>query len=762
MLSEALAGMPSFIAQQREQAKYLRFGGWSGHSGQPGQPMLIDERTGQILTKVDTAMASASEVATAARADASAGAAKTTSGEPKAGTEEKAPAISPMEKGELIKRDVEPAIVFNTKGEKLGQIARDHLGPEASAEEVQKHMAEIARINGIKDPDRPLPGGRLTLPGHSQDGGFVTADADGNKRTIWQNGLVRGDYRDNSGYERGPDGDGNYFVHHWGSDPQDHSYLIKKADGSYLVADGRDDRQGHVAQSEQERLLIERAHLIDAADEKIADPKERAQFRKDMQQFEERMAKRLEEANGLRDQLVADGKLSLDEAVQRQERDALKARQELTDTFKETSRLLEAKDNPTLPVKERDRVVIAEQVLHQAAHPTSVDQGNHSTCNVATLEARGYTMEPSKVAKLVADVATEGKCRVPGPPEKTVELDPKSLSADKEARNNPAADGQRSYASQIFQITAVNIYFSTHGYDYTDASGIKHHADPGQTKFEQRDPVAGQKPEDSGERLMDYSRRPPQEVRSPDAKAHFPGLTDDQIREVNKQISGGDGQDVVLSYGYKSGNSNWCIREQDLDAEISRLKSEGKLPVIVSVHSDNYPFHADAGEEAGGRGDWHVVTVTGYEAGPPSTLTIDNQWGSQSDHLGKKGLTTHELFLSMQDPKSFLHISELETDVASNRNRGTVDFLKETELLRLKRGAKMLDDKKLRAEVEQRYEEFLKKVQQQRHDGGRDREQEKKIFAEFRDLRAILPAAERAKLNAHLKSFVKENHIDLN
>lgn len=43
------------------------------------------------------------------------------------------------------------------------------------------------------------------------------------------------------------------------------------------------------------------------------------------------------------------------------------------------------------PMPSIDRLHVAEQIMHQAAYPQSIDQGNHNTCNVATVEARTYT-----------------------------------------------------------------------------------------------------------------------------------------------------------------------------------------------------------------------------------------------------------------------------------------------------------------------------------------------------------------------------------
>src|SRR4030095_876319 len=264
LASEALAGMPSLVAELKAEARRLALGSSSSFVDQKfGEPMIVDEKTGQLITGSDSALSSPDRDLVASPAVDGTGTGFGAQAKDRSNDSESKAAVIPMsEKGEIIIRDVEPAIAHYTKGESLSQIAREHLGVGASEDDVKKHVAEIARINGIKNPDRPLDGRLLALPGHTADGGFVTTDADGNKRTIWHNGRVRVQNNDNSGCELTPDGHGNDLIHHWGSDPKDHTYFLKKADGSYLIADGKDDLQGHKPRDTQEELLVERAHLI--------------------------------------------------------------------------------------------------------------------------------------------------------------------------------------------------------------------------------------------------------------------------------------------------------------------------------------------------------------------------------------------------------------------------------------------------------------------------------------------------------------------
>lgn len=76
--------------------------------------------------------------------------------------------------GEDIHRDIEPGWHTAKKGESITKIAKDHLGPDASPEEVKKYATEIAKRNGL-DPAKPgnIEGKELALPGNTKDGGYI-------------------------------------------------------------------------------------------------------------------------------------------------------------------------------------------------------------------------------------------------------------------------------------------------------------------------------------------------------------------------------------------------------------------------------------------------------------------------------------------------------------------------------------------------------------------------------------------------------------
>lgn len=553
-------------------------------------------------------------------------------------------------KGEVINKDVPPDEHTVQRGDTLSKIAKEHLGPGATPEEIRAHVKEIARINHIKDPDRISVGQELVLPGHTADGGFVTKDNSGSTLTRWQDGTERVENKDKTGFVRKPnaDGSGAYEEHHWGPQPKDNFDVTKTADGKFLFSDKPGDQPKELY--DQEKVHKERERLMEQAESRITNPEELAKFRANMAEFEHRAHEQ-----GL-------------------------SPQEVSKFYSETSRLLESKGDQ--PVSQKDRVVLAEQLMDQAAHPTHIDQGYHNSCNVTTVESRVYTRNPSEAAKMVADVATTGQYTARDGT--VVTVPPGSLKQDSEAQGNPPAYGDRSYASQVFQVTAVNLHHATTPYTYTDSAGTVHNVPAGGMRYEQ---IPNPVPPDTGERLYDTTTNPATLVkRSPD-------LTDDGIVRVNNLITGDTGTGAMIDhakwvYGDKNGVTT-VNNEQEFNEQLAKAQAEGRMPIIIHVHTGNEPFlHDSGGGAAGGSGGDHVVTVTGYEAGPPPKVHVDNQWGEKVDYEGKNSMSVHDLYGAMRGPNHPDTIADLKKDVTWDREHGTIDTRKEFELLRLQHDLK--------------------------------------------------------------------------
>lgn len=324
---------------------------------------------------------------------------------------------------------------------------------------------------------------------------------------------------------------------------------------------------------------------------------------------------------------------------------AKKAQAEIRDTYDHICHLVEAGDNPYVPLSKAERAHIAEQLISQAADPSTISQGYHSTCNVTTVEVRTYMRHPAEAAALVVSVAmTGGYTTKDGT---RIVLDKDSLTPHDSAKLPQPLDGQRSLASQLFEVTAVNIA-------YAKSNPNIHYV--------QTEPVAGSTPPDTGERLMDYSESPPKEwaigsvsrfFGTAEAPYRQPGLTADKIVQASDAIIGPQKEKWCVVHQNRPGEKTANVTsEQELKFLLQGAKAKGTFPITIVVHTMNEPFYTDSGAgQAGGSGGWHVVNIMDYQPGAWDKVLVDNQWSSDADHLGTKPMLLRDLFVSMQDVK---------------------------------------------------------------------------------------------------------------
>jgi len=348
-------------------------------------------------------------------------------------------------------------------------------------------------------------------------------------------------------------------------------------------------------------------------------------------------------------------------------------------------------------IPEAKRIELAEQVMSQAADPYTVDQGYHNTCNVASLESRLYSKNPSAVAQMVADIAHDGKYTTPTGV--TVELPAASLEPDQEAKKPDSDD--RSYASQLFQITAVNIHYQKEG--YKDANGKEY--PPGAIRYEQREAKPGH-PKDTGERLVDTSKKPPAVIKDADGKPiDEPFIGEDEVTGISNEITSRHDKDIVINHADRGDNVTIAVdNEQHLKDALAKAKADKRLPIMIVVNTQNEPFYSDSGAgSAGGSGGWHMVTVTDYDSAT-GKVSIDNQWGESVDHLGKgNAVDVSELYVAMRDPEKAQSIDDLKAEIASHA--GKPHPVEDAELLRRQYeqgqiSAKELTDAMMKAGIE--------------------------------------------------------------
>jgi hypothetical protein len=328
--------------------------------------------------------------------------------------------------------------------------------------------------------------------------------------------------------------------------------------------------------------------------------------------------------------------------------------QEITDTYREISRLFNAGPRP--PLTREDNARIAYGILANAAEPTDIRQGMFNSCTVAALESRIYTRTPSAAARLVTDIATSGAFTT-AETNTRVRLDNASLAW--------VAPGGRSHASQIFQVTAANIHHSTRN------TGLR---------FEQRTPGQADATGPTGatgERLINRSGVIEQTA------GLAPDITLGHLDDISAQITGvNERTNLMLGRGFlirtrdqndpNSGLIDAAMplaeqaglasdrdglkvdSPQELRELLTRMKRDGRFPAIIRVHSRQEPFwtesgHGGAGGAGGSEGMWHAVCVTDVDPAA-DRVSVDNQWVN-ADHLtGRSRLTTSQLFRSMFEP----------------------------------------------------------------------------------------------------------------
>ena len=305
---------------------------------------------------------------------------------------------------------------------------------------------------------------------------------------------------------------------------------------------------------------------------------------------------------------------------------------QIAETYSHVARLLSA---PSAVLPADQRIKVAQQIVRNAARPTSIDQGHHGTCNVTVVETRTYTRSPESAAKLVADIATTGSFTT----KDGFAITPtkRSLTLDEESSNNPPGDGERGLASQIFQITAANVFWQRR--IVTPDSKL---SSWGSIVYEQIPNKRSRFTGDSGERVMDYSVNPPRETTKYE---QGPALSVSDLPEIYNQITGANDTNFVIE-NKVHGGANTIQVSSPRELETAITTSSPNFPLFIRVHTGNEPFLSDQGGSfARQRGVWHVVSIIGYDRNTKKVI-IDNQWGKHAD----RSIDLDKLYKATMEP----------------------------------------------------------------------------------------------------------------
>jgi len=397
---------------------------------------------------------------------------------------------------------------------------------------------------------------------------------------------------------------------------------------------------------------------------------------------------------------------------------------EIVNTYAQMERLASAKGNA--PLSPRDRAQLVQEIAHNAADPTSIGQGKYNTCGPAAVESRTYTRTPSAAAKLVTDVALTGKYQGVGVP--AVVVDPTAHHIIKERQKDdqklPAKegedalfkDGERSHASEIFQVTAVNLKYAK-ARESTNED-IRYE----QISVPEKDANNG----DVGERVWSYDgQNKTEKMDEHNQPLRKPDFNNLDATTVSNAITGKNETDVVVELN-DDPKLTAKQKENELGANLSNLKQQGKLPAVIWVDAANEPFFSDSGSNvSGGSGFGHFVTVTDYD---PQTkkVSIDNQWDKGSDHDQKNAIDLHDLFIAMNHGPAAEKV--LAADVDREHKQLVYDPAREADLARHRAIAHELKPAQLDVEI-MRIQDEVQKHEKRKGKTVQDIQAEKELDA---------------------------------
>ncbi len=359
----------------------------------------------------------------------------------------------------------------------------------------------------------------------NQYGGTVSVDAQGTKTTSYKDGVISVERTNHTGYTLTPKSDGTFFKHSW-APAAAHFWLPNQNKDERLTA-------SQVLDQKKDALLPDSKQYI-------KDPAELKTFQENMQRFEQRAQK-----EGMGSAQVAQ-------------------------TYQQVDSLLTSVANGN--TNNEQRIALAEQIINQAAAPNQIRQGNNNTCGPASIESAAYLRHPDQAARLVADTALTGKyVSLDGV---VVKVDPtpqgQSLTAggDKVERN-PGAD-QRSYASQLFQVTALNEIMQASPY----RKGSRYYVD--------RD----------GEHADLLCRG--SDGRITTKKYAFIGTDSASLTQAYQAITG-DGNLKAISHNDYAARTisgpSPVVRSED---DLNQVLATAQMPAVILLNADNAPLDQPA------------------------------------------------------------------------------------------------------------------------------------------------------------------------
>ena len=327
---------------------------------------------------------------------------------------------------------------------------------------------------------------------------------------------------------------------------------------------------------------------------------------------------------------------------------------EKAEFFANVVRLIRGADLPTENgVNQALRVPIAKRTIEQAARPSDIAQGDHSTCACSSMENLLATCNPGAYARLIADLALTGKF---GRTDKTLTLPKECLTPDSEARDLKSRG--RSFPSQLVQQFLANLGWADGG---ELANGEI--AAPGTVKYRPVRPGSDRELlYHNGKAIVTTEKDSHGRLKKQNIE--FPNIDNNQYKGICRSITGADDLNVVAhkkaADATKDSTGRTTVRTVKSLGQLQKLlegcavvptsdNSEHKYhPPIVRVHTE----HKLLGDPPG-KGEWHAAVLREYN---PKTkmVTLNLNWGHENNFSGREGekrrLHISEVYKVMQPP----------------------------------------------------------------------------------------------------------------
>ncbi|HEY9870742.1 MAG TPA: hypothetical protein V6D08_16365 [Candidatus Obscuribacterales bacterium] len=261
-------------------------------------------------------------------------------------------------------------------------------------------------------------------------------------------------------------------------------------------------------------------------------------------------------------------------------------------------RIINGNSDGKTELSKSQRAELATSLAHQIAHPESITQGGKRAAGMASAERLMSAVRPDQYARMVADLAVDGRHTTRDGHSVTVQRTNYGFLDGKTDSYN-----MRSLTSELFQNAAANIALRKEHKLYRSYLPDASELDPRPAGV---DPAL-----DTGERLVDMDGR----VR------RFDGLTAEQRKNLLVSL-GIDGYDAGTIASSKDLLAAW---ESRADKNVP-LQIAIKVPKDIGYFTREWQFSPEVDHE------YHILTITHIDTSTsPARVYFDNTAGGE-DH----------------------------------------------------------------------------------------------------------------------------------